>query len=250
MSFRILCIEPNPIARLGIELTFQELAYPLPKLVGGLAEAAEHLHREHVDIIVLDVQVDRKLAFRYASELRKVAPDLKFVLWASIENHLLLAQAVVHGFYEVIPRDLSATEFAENILALSRGLRLEGSLVKRFSEYMVRTDWPTMTLASGGAASSGKVKRSKGKSANELATVELTRREMQIIAMLALGLNNNDIGAVLGIRLDTTKEHVQNILRKLALPDRTAVAVWATRHAQSLLEIPSYRAEGLSRTAC
>jgi DNA-binding NarL/FixJ family response regulator len=57
----------------------------------------------------------------------------------------------------------------------------------------------------------------------------LTRRETQVLRHLALGLNNKEIGQSLGISVDTVKEHVQNILRKISLNDRTQAAVWAIR---------------------
>jgi DNA-binding NarL/FixJ family response regulator len=46
---------------------------------------------------------------------------------------------------------------------------------------------------------------------------------------MALGLSNKEIGRALGISVDTVKEHVQNILRKVKATDRTQAAVWAVR---------------------
>ena len=46
---------------------------------------------------------------------------------------------------------------------------------------------------------------------------------------MALGLSNREIGQSLGISIETVKEHVQNILRKLDVNDRTQAAVWAVR---------------------
>ena len=46
---------------------------------------------------------------------------------------------------------------------------------------------------------------------------------------IALGLSNREIGQSLEISIETVKEHVQNILRKLDVNDRTQAAVWAVR---------------------
>ena len=54
-------------------------------------------------------------------------------------------------------------------------------------------------------------------------------RETQVLRNLALGLSNTEIGKSLEISVETVKEHVQNVLRKLAVSDRTQVAVWAVR---------------------
>lgn len=54
----------------------------------------------------------------------------------------------------------------------------------------------------------------------------LTRREDQVLKALAEGLTNKEIAKQLGISYETAKEHVQNILRKLGVSDRTQAAIW------------------------
>jgi DNA-binding NarL/FixJ family response regulator len=50
-----------------------------------------------------------------------------------------------------------------------------------------------------------------------------------VLAHVAYGLSNDEISHTLGISVETVKEHVQNILRNLAVNDRTQAAVWAVR---------------------
>jgi DNA-binding NarL/FixJ family response regulator len=57
----------------------------------------------------------------------------------------------------------------------------------------------------------------------------LTTREIQVLRHLALGLSNREIGQSLEISVETVKEHVQNILRKLSAADRTEAAVRAIK---------------------
>ncbi|MEK6247962.1 MAG: response regulator transcription factor, partial [Planctomycetales bacterium] len=57
----------------------------------------------------------------------------------------------------------------------------------------------------------------------------LTNRETQVLSHVAMGLSNREIGRSLGISVETVKEHVQNILRKLDVNDRTQAAVWAIK---------------------
>ena len=59
--------------------------------------------------------------------------------------------------------------------------------------------------------------------------VPLTNREAQVLRHVALGLGNKEIGCALSISIETVKEHVQNILRKIEMGDRTQAAVWAMR---------------------
>jgi len=57
----------------------------------------------------------------------------------------------------------------------------------------------------------------------------LSERESQVVRHIALALSNAEIAKSLGISAETAKEHVKNILRKLGIPDRTVLAVWANK---------------------
>jgi DNA-binding NarL/FixJ family response regulator len=59
--------------------------------------------------------------------------------------------------------------------------------------------------------------------------ISLTKRESEVLKQLAFGLTNKEIAQALGISYETVKEHVQHILRKIGVSDRTQAAVWAVR---------------------
>ena len=59
--------------------------------------------------------------------------------------------------------------------------------------------------------------------------VPLTQRENEVLRHLALGSTNKEIAVQLKISYETVKEHVQHILRKIGVTDRTQAAVWAVR---------------------
>jgi len=63
----------------------------------------------------------------------------------------------------------------------------------------------------------------------ETSEMKLTPREQQVLSHLGYGLSNKDIASSLDISVETVKEYVQRILRKLRLGDRTQAAVWAVR---------------------
>lgn len=64
---------------------------------------------------------------------------------------------------------------------------------------------------------------------DDVVEVPLTQRETQVLRHLALGLSNKEIGRSLSISIETVKEHVQHLLRKIEATDRTQAAVWAVR---------------------
>ncbi len=59
--------------------------------------------------------------------------------------------------------------------------------------------------------------------------VALTKREGEVLRQIADGRTNKQIAESLGISAETVKEHVQNILGKIGVSDRTQAAVWAVR---------------------
>ncbi len=60
--------------------------------------------------------------------------------------------------------------------------------------------------------------------------VPLTQRESEVLKYLSSGLTNKEIAQSLNISYETVKEHVQHILRKIGVTDRTQAAVWAVRN--------------------
>ena len=78
------------------------------------------------------------------------------------------------------------------------------------------------------STSYGKVLASmKDRSSNP--AVDLTPRELQVLRHVGYGLSNDEIARSLEISVETIKEHVQNILRKMGVQDRTQAAVWAVK---------------------
>jgi DNA-binding NarL/FixJ family response regulator len=71
---------------------------------------------------------------------------------------------------------------------------------------------------------------------------QLTEREKEVLARVARGLTNRQIAAELFMSIHTVKLHIQNILRKLGLPNRTEAAVYAVR--EGLMEDGSEPSEG------
>jgi DNA-binding NarL/FixJ family response regulator len=58
---------------------------------------------------------------------------------------------------------------------------------------------------------------------------QLTRREREVLNLLVQGLTNKEIASVLGVTPATVKTHVEHLIKKLGVSDRTQAAVWAVR---------------------
>jgi len=138
--------------------------------------------------------------------LRTQVPDSRVVMLSAFDNPTYVARAVVWGASDYLLKGSSR----ENLIAAIEAAAA-GASPSDFGEIRRMAD----TLQS----------RRKVDEAD----VPLTQREIQVLRHLALGLSNKEIARSLQISIETVKEHVQNILRKIAAKDRTQAAVWAVR---------------------
>lgn len=217
MPFRILCADSSAIIQRGIDAICQQTA---DCRVDRFASCRDELHQalieEHFDVLVTNCRINGMDFMEEAFELKSQLGDLRLILYTEHRNSTTIARAVAYRFYDVVFRDWPGTALTESLRSLERGQPPARSILLQYRDYMKRSDWPSLPKAPG-----------------------LTKRETHIVAMLGLGLSNREISLALGIGIETTKEHVRNLLRKLKLPDRTAVAVWGLKQPVLAAIVPS-----------
>ncbi|SER14690.1 regulatory protein, luxR family [Solimonas aquatica] len=147
-------------------------------------------------------------------------PPLQASLRKHIESRLRLGRDSEVAWELLLPLRLSGKGLG--VLALmSRNGRLMPSAEDLHTLLAVAT-----LLAGALAASIARPRAQKREAAHSLS--RLTPREQQVLALLPQGLSNSEIAAQLGISTGTAKIHVERILHKLGLKDRTQAAVRAT----------------------
>ena len=171
-------------------------------------EAAVSLAMKHKpDVILLDIRMaPGNDGLKALDKIRNDAPTVRCIMLTTFDNPTYIARAVASGAHDYILKGCSREELLESITGAASGqLPLRAGELRRVATTM----------------------------ANRVVTpdpdVPLTQREMQVLRHVALGLSNKEIAQSLTISVETVKEHVQNILRKLAVSDRTQAAVWAVR---------------------
>lgn len=171
-------------------------------------EAAVSLAMKHKpDVILLDIRMaPGNDGLKALEKIRNDAPTVRCIMLTTFDNPTYIARAVASGAHDYILKGCSREELLESITGAASGqLPLRAGELRRVATTM----------------------------ANRVVTpdpdVPLTQREMQVLRHVALGLSNKEIAKSLAISVETVKEHVQNILRKLAVSDRTQAAVWAVR---------------------
>jgi DNA-binding NarL/FixJ family response regulator len=207
MPFRVVCADESPATQRGIAFICNQHRCGVDLFVSSLSELKSALVNEHFDVLICDYRLQNHHMMDEIAEIKKGQRDLKCILYASTTNPTLIAQSVAHGFYDAVLKQGSAMKLVRSLQSLEDGQPLLDSMLVRFRDFMNQVDWPVPPGASS-----------------------LTRRELHILLQLGLGLCNREIGSALNISLETVKEHLQNIFRKLKVADRTAAAVWALKN--------------------
>jgi len=207
MPVRLLIADDHVVVRAGLKSLLAGV-----RDIEIVAEAADgdealRLARRHrPDVVMLDVRMPGVDGLTVLAQLRSELPAVAVVMLSSYDNPTYVARAVALGAAGYLLKNATRDE----IIAAIRRAAAGESLWSR--EGLRRV---TGALSTPRAAA-------------EL-DAPLTKRECEVLKQLALGLSNKEIAQALDISYETVKEHVQHILRKLAVADRTQAAVWAVR---------------------
>lgn len=215
MSFRILCADECETVRKGIDWISHQHKCPIEKFVSTVAELEAAIQEEHFDVLLTEVRLGTTNMLEYVGDIKKHLPELKAILYTTIPHASLVAQAVANHFHDVVFKTGHVNKLVHCLQAIETGQPPPGSpliIVKSFLELKHLDVFAALPM-------------------------QLTKRERQILIHLSLGLSNKEMSSSINISVETVKEHVQNLLRKLSLNDRTAAAVWALRSGIPELEL-------------
>ena len=206
MSIRLLICDDHEVIRTGLTSL---LAGTDIQIIGEAANAKDVLRlamKDKPDVILLDIRMPDDDGLSTLEKLRAKAPECKVVMLSTYDNPTYVARSVALGAADYVLKAAPRQDLVEAITAAATGQSpsRHGELKK--------------------VAATMKIRQTLGDD-----DVPLTQRETQVLRNLALGLSNKEIGKSLEISVETIKEHVQNILRKIPVKDRTQAAVWAVR---------------------
>jgi DNA-binding NarL/FixJ family response regulator len=206
MSIKILIADDHEVVRLGIKSL---LAGGDITVVGEAANGEQTLAAAKTlqpDVILLDVRMPDLDGLTTLSRLRMEDSRVKILMLSTYDNPTYIARAVALGANGYILKSTSRDDLLAAIRKAAAG-----------EDAWTRDELRRVTGALATPRRSGEVE------------VPLTQRESEVLRQLAHGLTNKEIGQSLGISYETVKEHVQHILRKIGVNDRTQAAVWAVR---------------------
>ncbi len=206
MSIRLLVCDDHEVIRTGLASLLAGTDIEIIAEASNGKEAVEQAEVHRPDVILLDIRMPDGDGLSTLEKLRTAVPDSRVVMLSTYDNPTYIARAVALGASDYVLKGSTREAIVATITAAAEG------------------ESPSR---------SGELRRVAGamkiRQVLDDDEVPLTQRETQVLRHVALGLSNKEIGRSLEISVETVKEHVQNILRKIAVSDRTQAAVWAVR---------------------
>ncbi len=206
MSISLLVCDDHEVIRTGLASLLAGTEIEIIAEATNGKDAIAQAQKVKPDVILLDIRMPDGDGLSTLEKLRAEVPDSRVVMLSTYDNPTYIARAVALGAADYVLKGSSRDALIATITAAGRG------------------ESPSR---------SGELRRIAGamkvRQVIDDDDVPLTQRETQVLRHVALGLSNKEIGRSLEISVETVKEHVQNILRKIAVSDRTQAAVWAVR---------------------
>jgi DNA-binding NarL/FixJ family response regulator len=207
MPIDLLIADDHEVVRAGLKalLAGTDIRIVAEATSGNAALKLAAKHRPNV--VMLDVRMPDGDGLNCLARIKLDFPDTPVVMFSSFDNPTYIARAVALGAAGYLSKSAGRSEIVDGIRAAASGDTL-------WSSDELRRVTGALTAPRNAAE----------------ADVPLTKRESEVLKQLAFGLTNKEIAQSLGISYETVKEHVQHILRKLGVSDRTQAAVWAVRN--------------------
>jgi len=181
------------------------------ELEGG---AISPLDGDSPDIVLFDIDDAPDEALRLLLQVQLFAGDASVLILTSRAGHAVAGPLVLAGARGIVLKDMTADHLVNAIRRVH-----EGELwVDRATTARLITD-----TAKGLSAGAADPQRAKIDS--------LTRREREVIALIASGLSNKAAARQLGISDNTVRHHLTSIFAKLETHDRLELVLYALRHA-------------------
>jgi DNA-binding NarL/FixJ family response regulator len=208
-SMTVLIAYPQELVRAGVRAMLSGSGIDVVAEAGTVRQLRNVLKAAgRLDVLLIDgcmPDSPGQDGFELVKSLAKQLESTSVVFLTASENPTYLARARAVGASNCLSLAFDRDELVGALRAAARG----------------------QPATDGGAFAA--ITGALGSRAAETSEMNLTPREQQVLSHLGYGLSNKDIASSLDISVETVKEYVQRILRKLRLSDRTQAAVWAVR---------------------
>jgi DNA-binding NarL/FixJ family response regulator len=206
-KIKILIIEDNRVLRDGLTVMLNEqIDMHVAATIGSGNEILLKASQANPQVILMDLSLTSFKESSVVTSIRKTLPNAKVIGMGFIPTQADIVEFIEAGASGFILKSATVKEFLGTIRSVAQGEKilppsLTGSLFSHVIELAL--------------------KKGNGKLSS---VVRMTKREREIIALIADGLSNKEIALHLNIATHTVKSHVHNIMEKLALHTRLQIA--------------------------
>jgi DNA-binding NarL/FixJ family response regulator len=210
----VLIVDDHALFRRGLEMVLDE--EDDIELVGQAsdgAEACEKAGESLPDVVLMDVRMPKSSGIEACRAMKEAAPSTKIVMLTISDEEEDLFEAIRAGASGYLLKDIPLDEVSETVRAVHGGQ----SLISPAMAGKLLTEFATLA------------RRTEEEPVQQVPPPKLTDREMEVLKLVAKGMNNRDIARELFISENTVKNHVRNILEKLQIHSRMEAVMIAVR---------------------
>ncbi len=206
-KIRVLLMEDNRLLREGIAAMLNQEPDIRAVSTTGNGDALEQARKLKPHVVLLDLGLRSANSLKVVESIKREFSRTDVIVMDLIPVQADVAEYVRAGVSGFILKDATLDDFLHTIRSVAQGTKilppsLTGSLFSQIVEHALQS----------------------GKVGTLIESVRMTRREQDVIDLIAQGRSNKEIASQLNIAVHTVKSHVHNILEKLAIHSRLEVA--------------------------
>ena len=205
-TIKLLIADDHEVVRSGLKVLLANTDIEVLGEVGTGEAAVKFALEKRPDVVLMDIRMPEGDGLTALGRIKLDKPDMPILMLSTFDNPTYIARSVALGASGYLLKGCTRDQLLKAIHTAASG----ESAWTRDELRRVTGALATPRLAAD-------------------VEVPLTQRESEVLRQLAYGLTNKEIAQALHISYETVKEHVQHILRKIGVSDRTQAAVWAVR---------------------
>lgn len=194
---RVMVIDDHQIVRQGFVALINTEADMTVVVEGSDGQQAVELFAQHKpDVTLMDLRMPTLSGVEAIKAIRQQNPNARIIVLTTFDGDEDIYRALQAGAQSYLLKGVSFDELTEAIRTVHAGQRrIPAAVAERLAERM--------------------------------AAEELTAREVQVLELIVRGKSNKEIGASLSISEATVKSHINSLLSKMGVADRTQAATTA-----------------------
>ncbi|MDD2764529.1 MAG: response regulator transcription factor [Opitutaceae bacterium] len=205
---RILLVDDSELVRRGIKAVLATHAHPPIRVIGEagtVAAAVTECARLKPDIVLLDIRLPDGSGFEACRQILQQQPDVRVVVLSSFSNDNFVYDAIASGAYGYLMKEIDPAGLVQAIADVAEGKSI---------------------LDPDATARVMRLLRTQTATASNEALASLSPQERRVLALVAEGKTNKEIGERLDLSDNTVKNYLGSVFEKLQVKRRSQAAAF------------------------